>query len=347
MRYWIELQGDRPVDTYQRGDVTAFMDTLRIIPTNYGRSPKDKNRPVSRAVAEAAEGQERLGERTVKRHLSAIAQFFRFAMDKGLISNTERVGLVEDHKFRKATKGAKEQRDAWTSEELKKLFSSPIWMGCKSAKRRTEPGSQIIKDARYWLPLLALYHGARLEEFADMRRKNIGNEAGIWFANISDDDRRLKNANASRVIPLHPRLLRLGFIEYVEKTAPAPEDALFPDLRSQGPDGRRGPRFTRDFIYYRKAIGLYREGVGMHAFRHVANTRLRDVIKDFQQERHVAYLLGHSQGGGEGRERYDKGPGLRAMAETLALLHYPEVTLLGVGERQQRGYVKNLEAPSV
>ncbi len=65
----------------------------------------------------------------------------------------------------------------------------------------------------------------------------------------------------------------------------------------------------------------------MHAFRHTANTRLRDRITDFQQERQVAYMLGHSQGGGEGRERYDKGPGLRAAAETLKLLQYPELDL--------------------
>ena len=84
---------------------------------------------------------------------------------------------------------------------------------------------------------------------------------------------------------------------------------------------------TRWFVQYRKAVHLYREGVGMHAFRHTANTRLRDAITDWQQERHVAYLLGHSQGGGEGRERYDKGPGLRAAAETLNLLRYPELDL--------------------
>lgn len=65
----------------------------------------------------------------------------------------------------------------------------------------------------------------------------------------------------------------------------------------------------------------------MHAFRHTANTRLRDQINSHQQERHVAYLLGHSQGGGEGRERYDKGPGLKEVADTLGLLEYPELDL--------------------
>jgi integrase len=327
LRYFMEVCGDRPVDSYQRGDVTAFLDVLRKVPPTYGRSPKDRERPLAQVIADAeAAGSAGLTERTVKRHLSALAQFFRYGMDQGHIGNAERVGLVEDHRFGKPAKGAKDQRDLWTPEELTILFRSPVWTG-RHPQFPSKPGPHIIKDAKYWLPLLALFQGTRLEEFAGMRRKDIGCQDGIWFASISDEERRLKTDNSRRVIPLHSEILRLGFVDYVEEKAPNPDDPLFPDLEPQPPDQKRGPRFTRDFGYYRRRIKVYREGVGMHAFRHTANTRLRDAITNWQQERHVAYLLGHSQGGGEGRERYDKGPGLRAVAQTLALLKYPEVEL--------------------
>ena len=104
--------------------------------------------------------------------------------------------------------------------------------------------------------------------------------------------------------------------------------ALFPDIAPQGKDGKRGPRITRWFSEYRKAIGIFRPGVGMHAFRHTANTRLRDAMRNRQDERIINYMLGHSAGGGEGELRYDKGPGLKAAAEVLALLRYPELDLL-------------------
>jgi len=100
-----------------------------------------------------------------------------------------------------------------------------------------------------------------------------------------------------------------------------------PDLEPQGTDRKRGRRITRWFGYYRKAIGLYRPGVGMHAFPHTAITRLNDSIDGFQQQRHRDCLLGHSGGGSEGDMRYDKGPGLAAVAETLGLLQFPEVDL--------------------
>ena len=139
--------------------------------------------------------------------------------------------------------------------------------------------------------------------------------------------RRLKTENATRVLPLHPELARFGFLEYVASTAPAPDDPLFPDLRPQGKDRKRGPRITRWFVEYRRAIGLFRPGVSMHAFRHVAITRLTDVIETEQQRRNRDRMMGHAASGGEGDIRYDKGPGLRAMADTLALLAYPELDL--------------------
>jgi len=83
---------------------------------------------------------------------------------------------------------------------------------------------------------------------------------------------------------------------------------------------------TRWFAEYRRNVGVFREGVAMHAFHHTANTRLRHVVTDYGRERHINYLLGYSQDGGQGRERYDKGPGLKALAETLSSLSIPSWT---------------------
>jgi integrase len=191
--------------------------------------------------------------------------------------------------------------------------------------------------------VLAAYHGARLEEFADLYARDFGCDNGTWFIRIQESEdrrlkkrrrdgrmvegRRLKNSNASRVLPIHPELIHLGFPAYVSATAPKPDMPLFPDIEPQGMDGKRGPRVTRWFVEYRKAIGVFRPGVGMHAFRHAANTRLRDAMRNRQDERIINYILGHSGGGGEGDYRYDKGPGLKAAAEVLALLRYPEIDL--------------------
>ncbi|NMJ43465.1 hypothetical protein GWK16_19615 [Roseomonas sp. JC162] len=335
LRLFFEVCGDRPPAEYQRGDVTHFLGTLRRMPALYNRSCKAPPKSVAAMIAEAeASNAARLTDKTVKRHLTALSQFFRFAMDQGLLSVVGRDELVKDHRFQ-APKKARDQRDAWTPAELAALFKTPVWSG-RDISRATLSGPHIVRDAKFWLPLLALFHGGRLEEFADLYGRDLQCDAGTWLLKIVETEadeaagkkgRSLKTGNAARSLPLHPEVIRLGFVQYVHEKAPRPDDPLFPDLPPQGKDGRRGARFTRDFIYYRQQVGVYRKGVGMHSFRHTAITRLTDAITDFQQKRHRDYLMGHGGGATEGDVRYDKGPGLKATAATLALLRYPELDL--------------------
>lgn len=334
LRLFVDICGDRPVNAYGRADAMTFLTNLRRLPVHYGKSPKDKGRSVADLIAEAdAKGADRIGDKTVKRHLTALSQLLRFAVDQGHMSKVARDEMVGDHRFREP-RNARQQRDAWTPEELTALFASPVWAGCASKDRRSEPGSHIIRDARFWLPILALYHGARLEELADLYRRDVGQDGDTWGLSIveteeSDDaaERHLKSEAAVRKIPLHPELIRRGFLAYVAKIAPNPNDPLFPDLAPQGKDKKRGPRMTRWFVEYRRAVKLFRPGVSMHAFRHTAITRLTDTIETFQQKRHRDYLMGHAGGETEGDVRYDKGAGFQAVASTLALLAYPEVNL--------------------
>ena len=101
LRRFREDRGDRPVDSYTRGDITGFLNTLRRCPTGYGKSPRDKDRSLADIIAEANEkGAERLKDKTVKRHLSTLSRFFWFAFDQGHISEAQWKSLVAHHAFR-------------------------------------------------------------------------------------------------------------------------------------------------------------------------------------------------------------------------------------------------------
>jgi hypothetical protein len=322
---FIAICGDQPLAEYGRGDMTQFLSTLRELPAKHGKSPEHRDMTVEQLIGWAkAEGLPTLSDKTVKRHASAISQFLQYAVDTDQISNAARKEIVENHSFHLGN--PREERDRWTSDELQRLFSSPVWTGCHRFFR-SEPGPEIIRDARFWLPLLEAFHGNRLEEFADLRRKDIICEDGVHGLMVDDEHRRLKTHAAKRRIPLHPEILRIGFLEYAACIAPKPGDPLFPDIEPQGKDRKRGPRITRWFGEYRKAIGIYRPGVASHALRHEARTRLGNLVTDVQQKRHVDYIFGHALGGGEGDLRYDKGPPLRDAVRTLSLLSYPEIEL--------------------
>ncbi|MGE4480817.1 site-specific integrase [Acidocella sp.] len=153
----------------------------------------------------------------------------------------------------------------------------------------------------FWLPLLGAFHGNRLEEFAQLRGEDVGQEGEVWFLNITDaDGRQLKNQQSRRRVPLHSELIRLGFLDYVQATAIAPDAPVFPDLRPGGPDQKRGFYFSKDFSRYLRNASIYQKELDYHSFRHSVTTKLYEAEVN---EGRIDLLTGH-ESGGESRKWY-------------------------------------------
>ena len=52
------------------------------------------------------------------------------------------------------------RRLSWSDERLTTLFTSPIYSGCRRARRHMK-GDEIIRDAIYWCPLIVATAGLR------------------------------------------------------------------------------------------------------------------------------------------------------------------------------------------
>jgi site-specific recombinase XerD len=225
-RMFEQCCGDKPVAAYVKTDLTKFYDLLRALPQLYSKSKEWAGLTLEQ-IAEQTKGQDiqRLTMTTVKRHFSALGVFFAFLKRRG-----EYVGENPAYGFEFPTKGrARHGRDMWEGEPLTRLFASPVWTGCLSKDRRSRPGSLIIRDDKFWLPLLGLFHGNRLEEFAQLHRSDVRHEDGIWYMDINaEGQKQLKNEQSKRRVPVHPYIRELGFIEYVKSVAPEPKAELLP-----------------------------------------------------------------------------------------------------------------------
>src|SRR4029077_8027517 len=98
----------------------------------------------------------------------------------------------------------------WELEELSVLFGSPIY---RQAARPTGGKG----EAAYWMPLLALYSGARLGELAPMCANDVkvDRSTGVQFMTVIEDedaDRSVKTENSVRAFPIPPELVRIGFL---------------------------------------------------------------------------------------------------------------------------------------
>jgi integrase len=94
--------------------------------------------------------------------------------------------------------------------------------------------------AGFWLPILGLFTGARQAEIAGLRASNVREQDSVPLIFIVADraaGERLKARASERVVPVHPELVRLGFLDYVAERARDGTDAwLFP---MGAPDKRR------------------------------------------------------------------------------------------------------------
>lgn len=264
-----EMAGDRPMSEYARADAVRFKDMLRDLPGNYGKAARYRGMTGEAIVrATADEDIERLQPRTVQRHVNALSTLWDAAIE---------AGEAKDNIFARfrfpIQKKAHEQRSMWSEDKLQKLFSSPVWTGCKSAARRSRPGEMIIRDERYWAPLIGLFSGMREEEICQLLIDDIRLERGIWVFDVNALlSKQVKNSNAVRLVPVHSKLIEFGFLEYVRAQKEAGHNRIFHKLEGGGADDRLGHNFSKWFTRYRRDVGLYEPALDFHSFRHSATT---------------------------------------------------------------------------
>lgn len=73
------------------------------------------------------------------------------------------------------------ERDAFSSAEVTKIFSLPLFTGCKSADRIWVSGNYLVQNHLYWGYVLAFFTGLRPGEIGQIDPNDIEEEDGIYY----------------------------------------------------------------------------------------------------------------------------------------------------------------------
>lgn len=210
-----------------------------------------------------------------------------------------------------------ESYQAFTEAELATLF--------RALPREVKPAKHSPETALPWVALIAAYTGCRLEEIAQLAAKDIrdqqANGATITVIDIHNGgNNALKNKASARLIPVHSALVRAGLLRYV--TALPKGGPLFPGLvRRESKGGKIGARLGELFRKQLIALGLKREGVCFHSFRHTVAGKLEQAGV---AQTDAARVLGHAiEGMSYGV--YSTGPGLKRLAAVVEEIHYDNI----------------------
>lgn len=294
MTLFAKVLGDRQFPTYTASEIVSWVRVLERLRTSVGKSPKDKDRSIDELLT-SSEGRPTMNATTIDKHIVHVKAFFKAAAKEYRWAYGEEIDdLFDDIELSDFVPGA-EKRKTWSIEQLNQLFRSPVWTGTRSQpsefSKRDLEGDQIYRDAYWWLPVAALWTGARLEEIAQLRKEDLFRDVhGTYCLNINGEGpRRLKTESSKRAIPVHSTLQRFGFIELF--TRAELKGQIFPELVPTGRLKKLGDTYSAHFTDYRRRCGLYEHLRDFHSFRRTFITTMRTKAKvDIMT---VAALAGH------------------------------------------------------
>jgi len=289
----IELIGDKPIGDYNNVDAREYRNALSKLPSNRTKNPKYRDKTLNEILSKDIPIKDRISPTTQKLINSKITGFFNYCLD-------EYPDYVGSNVFRKKYQQAssvklKDKKESFTDDDLHLIFNPKTYLPAIFEN----PLSR-IKYPYYFIPILAVFTGCRLEEICMMRVKDIVKINGVWVYHIREDgeygneETKVKNPYSERTLPLHPVLIdTLGFIKYVQKMGKIGHDRVFHELTKIG-TGRFQQNIGKFFNNrYLKKIGL-KDGVrkvSFHSFRHSVETHLTNQNIN---PRFIDYLQGHS-----------------------------------------------------
>jgi len=256
---------------------------------------------------------EGIGNTAITASLNHMRTLCGFAIGQAWIDVNPATGVKLEGKKR----NAKTIRPPFDTATLGRIFNSRVY----TENYRPKSG---LGEAMYWLPLLGLYTGARLEELAQLHPDDIyqdayrdatGKENLCWVLRLTDNEHHgqgVKNVHSRRRIPIHAELLNAGFIEYVDRHKG--QRRIFPGMK---PDkhGVESAVWSKWWInqHLRKECAPSSPKMVFHSFRHT----FKDVCRECGISKEVADALqGHSEGdaaGNYGAEFYPLRPLVEAM----------------------------------
>lgn len=318
---FVLVAGDKKLEAYGKAEARSFKDLLLSLPANWTIRPELQGMTVAEAATKAADlGLPPMSHANANKILGFVGSFWNWAKHHydGVAGNP-----FEGMKLKKNTK-AREERHPFTVEELNAIFRAPIYTGCQNIKAWLTPGDEVLKDAGlYWVPLIALYTGARSGEIIQLYTTDVKVEEGILRFEMTDegDDQRLKTSTSHRFIPVHPELQRLGLPELIERRRRQGAKRLFPEM-AKGADGYYSSPYSRQFRRLLDATNVKHSRNSFHSFRH----NFEDVCRSSGISLEVMNALqGHSEVGMAGR--YGRGFDLNSLHQAVCELRYEELEL--------------------
>lgn len=334
IEHFTEIMGDISLGELDREVVKDYVTRMQSMPGNlYLMRRKYKISDTHKLIEKAlADGQPVMSRDAIGRHIESLGSMLKWAKsERYLLDNPAENILAQS----RPTVREQDRRDLFTEDELLRIFSAD-WFKNGAGTPNQYGRYTNFRPFHYWLPLLALYVGGRINELCQLYLADIRvDKNGVAYIDFNLDapdkmmdeealaggDKSLKTVNAIRQVPIHPRLIELGLLKYVDALEAAGYDRLFPELKHNKIKGYRAAAskwFNEN--YFGKVLGFPRDGKKtFHSLRH---TFINAVDEFESNERTIAQLVGHVRGSTTAMTTYRKDADVGEQLGVIAQLRY-------------------------
>jgi integrase len=267
----IDIIGDLPISEIGEQALT-YLETMQKLPPNMNKMPAYKGKTIMEIIALNPAP---MATRTINKSLERISSLFKFATLKPKYD-------LRYNPFggRSLDESDAQRREPFTDDELARLFGA-----AEHAQRKYTTAYS------YWLPLMGLLTGARLNELCQLHLSDFEVVDGVHCISIKDaeEGQRLKNKSAKRLVPIHDKLIEVGLLRYVDRLRAQGHDRLFPTLELT--EDAYGKMPSRWFGRFKKRCGIMKKHTKVfHSFRH---TFISSLLDDNVPETTIAPIVGH------------------------------------------------------
>lgn len=317
-RLEIDLKRKVGKDTLKRKiqDIQNVLSNAGIsVDDNYD---KLNNQKTINEIETSIKGIVKIGVKAINRRILSMNEFIKSAHK--LEPDYYRLYTIEQIYVKKsAASNQPKTYLPFTKEELIKMF---------------DPKYEIFKKHPqiFFSVLMGLYCGCRSNGATTLRYTDIVEVEGIKCfdfkldddSNVEDPDydpiKKLKTAASVRIVPIHHKIIELGFLEYINKYQKRNENLYenFIFSRTLTKNKKYNKHFMRPLFEHLKALGIKKDRwKAFHSFRTNINKALRDCGVEQTMRNSIIGWSGKST-----PERNYSNNELREVQRELEKLHY-------------------------
>ncbi len=284
---FIEVSKVEFSDQVTKERIRNYIQIESKLPLHRSKNPRFRGKSVEEILLmEDVEGQ---GVKNINKKISILTTFGNWCEKNGYFEQNNFRGMKFDSKQKRL------ERENFNDQDLKKILNPQTYLsstirGISSITKK--PISN--REAYYWIFLLGIFSGLRTNEMTQLRLEDFQQvDGGVWMIQVREtEETRVKTRNSIRKVPVHPKLIELGILDYIQRLRNQKKERFFWELKMvRGKYGKEVSRFFNE--KYLKEVGVWKQTVKvLYCTRH---TLIHNLYRKGVDENVIKTLVGHEK----------------------------------------------------